>query len=231
MAIKGKRKPKRRAVTTGPKPVYVPPKKPLLARRGFWITVGVLVLAGAAAGLVAGFAIKRSNDRKHDEREIVQRFGSRIDATLQGVGQSLGPSFQAFPTLSQDIGRFKSGDLKPSDALSTAKTTADQASTAYDELQTIPVATMVDGHSALDDLKDAQFELSDAMQIYQQVAASLKLSAQATGADRTRLVTHTEGLLTVATNTFSTGYAKLTNLRSHYGISTAPPVPAPAPTP
>jgi hypothetical protein len=230
MAIKGKRKSKRRAVTTGPKPVYVPPKKPILARRGFWIAVGAVALAGAAAGLVTGFMIKRSNDRMAAEREIVVKFASRVDATLQGVGQSLGPTFRAFPTLSQSIGGFKNGDVKPGDALSTAKTVADQASTVYDELLRIPTASLVDGHSALDDLKDSQYELSDGMQMYEQVAVSLRLAAQASGSDRKRLIAHAEDLLAVASNTFTTGYAKLTKLRSQYGISTAPPAPVPIPT-
>ena len=230
MAIKGKRKSKRRAVTTGPKPVYVPPKKPLLARRGLWITVGAVVLAGAVAGLVAGFMIKGSNDREQDEKQIVKRFGSRVDATVQSIGQPLGTSFRAFPSLAQDIGRLKKGELAPSEALTAGKTFGQQASTTYDELQNIPVASMVDGHSALGDLRDAHYELSEAMQIYEQAATSLRLAAEANGADRKPLIAHAEDLLVIASNTFSTGYDKLRVLRSEYGIPTTSALPTPIPS-
>jgi ribosomal protein L30E len=230
MAIKGKRKPKRRAVTTGPKPVYVPPKRPLFARRGFWLMVGIVVLAGAAAGVITGFMIKRSNDHREAERAIVARFGRSVDTSLQTVGQPIGSTFQAFPTLSQTIGGLKKGTTKAADAAKSAKSVKKQALNAYEQLQAIPVASMTAGHSDLGGIGDAQFELSDALQVYQQVGESIALAAGVRGKERDRLVTQAEDLLAVAQSEIAHGYGKLSALRSQFGLASAAPPPAPLPT-
>ena len=54
MAIKGKSKGRSaKAVTRGPKPVYQPVKKRLIAKREFWLVI-LSILIGAAAGGFVG---------------------------------------------------------------------------------------------------------------------------------------------------------------------------------
>ena len=91
MAIKGKTKSKTpKAVTRGPKPGYVPVKRPLLARRGFWVAIagflGVLVLAG----LWYGFAKEQSQTRERELNEArasaIQVYGRQVEPIIGTAG-------------------------------------------------------------------------------------------------------------------------------------------------
>src|SRR5213078_1212157 len=105
MAIKGKGKTKRRGVGAAPKPVYVKPKKPILARRGFWFIVGGIALAAIVISVVSAILVHNGNKEKAAKRvaetAIVRNFGTQLDNALTPVGQGSSlTSFQALPDLS-----------------------------------------------------------------------------------------------------------------------------------
>src|SRR5438067_2613796 len=144
MAIKGKRRRKRRGVAAAPQPVYVQPKRPLLGRRWFQITALGVIVVGAAVSITIALIIQHhSNQKKAQEAaevRITERFGTEIDNALSGVGQQFQDQFTPFPTLSSDIASFKSGTLSASDASTKATGYAAAARTAYDTIQKIDVA-------------------------------------------------------------------------------------------
>ena len=115
MAIKGKGRSKRRGVAAAPKPVYVQPKRPLFARRGFWIPAVAVIVIGTVAGVVTGLLIQHHNNQqkalKAKETSIVDRFGHSVDTDLAGVGQPFQTQFQAFPALTTDVTNLTSGKL------------------------------------------------------------------------------------------------------------------------
>src|SRR5438477_10909758 len=87
MAIKGKTKARsRRSVTPGPKPVYVVPKKRLIARRGFQIGVLVVLVIAAGAGITYGLIHER---QQQEARAISQRLTDAIGTFKQEVTSAL----------------------------------------------------------------------------------------------------------------------------------------------
>jgi hypothetical protein len=67
MAIKGKSKGRSaRPVTRGPKPVYTPVKKPLLAKREFWLVVRASWASVIVGALVVGFIAQRNASAQDD---------------------------------------------------------------------------------------------------------------------------------------------------------------------
>jgi hypothetical protein len=229
VAIKGKGRSKRRGVAAAPKPVYVKPKRPLLGRRWFQVTVLSVIVVGAVAGVVTALLIKHHDNqiraRTAAEKSITQRFGTTVDTDLSGVGQPFQTEFSPFPTLSSDISQFEAGTLSVSAAESKASGYAKAARDAAAAIQKIPTSQMIQGYAALVPLSDAQNSLSQALQVYEQVADQFRLAVRATGTQQRAFLAHTSALATVASSIFSSGYQKLVNVRSMFGLLTtaAPP--------
>src|SRR5438309_4329329 len=166
MAIKGKRRTKRRGVAAAPKPVYVRPKRPLLARRGFQIGALVVIVVGAAAAVTTALVIQHHQNQKNalkaTETKIVHRFGASLDNDVSNIGQPFQTTFQPFPTFATDVTDFKDGKLSTSAALRKAGNYASGALSAYDSVVKIPTATMIEGHADLVDLVDGQTLTDDA---------------------------------------------------------------------
>ena len=83
MAIKGKSKGRSaKAVTPGPSPSYQPVKKPLLAKREFWLVILSILGVVVIVGLVAGFIAERNSSAQDDLEQ-------RMRATMSSFqGQS-----------------------------------------------------------------------------------------------------------------------------------------------
>jgi hypothetical protein len=227
MAIKGKGKARaRRAVTAGPKPMYVPVKKPLLARRSVQIGLGLLVLAALAGGLLYGFAKQRSNDRLERERAAVQQFGALIEQILTPVGQPLPPTnFEVFQELELDIAQLKAGDLDPSQAINRAISFAKSAGDTAAAVENINAADLVRDGGLPISLLDTKANVLAALQIYQQTAVTLRLAAEAgPGEQRDDLIAVAEGLIATADELFEDGYRKLNIERNRLGILEATPL-------
>src|SRR3989304_107277 len=96
MAIKGKSKGKSaKAVTRGPKPAYVPVKKPLLARRGLWIGSASVLGVALIVGLAIGFLAQREQDEEEAlaERmaESLGEYQGQLEPLLAGIGGPVAP--------------------------------------------------------------------------------------------------------------------------------------------
>src|SRR5438270_6632035 len=222
MAIKGKGRSKRRGVAAAPKPVYVQPKRPLFARRGFWIPAVAVIVIGTVAGVVTGLLIQHHNNQqkalKAKETSIVDRFGHSVDADLAGVGQPFQTQFQAFPALTTDVTDLTSGKLTAADAVKEGRKWSKAAADARASIEQIPTAQMILGHPDLIDLSTAQNLVADGLGVYQQAADALKLSGKATGPLQKELITHTQSLLAAAARVFDHGYQKLINERAKFNL-------------
>jgi hypothetical protein len=231
MAIKGKGKAKRRGVASAPKPMYVKPKTPLLARRGFWITILSVVVAGAIAGFLTGFLIQRHNDKVEAERKaeagVLTDFGDQLEATLSGLGRPLENQFIPFPNMNTDAGTLTSGDLSAKEALANAEGYASDAAKAVKTIKGISIATLIEGHADLTPLADVKNLLVQAMTVYGQAANSLKLAAGAEGAEQKDLASQTSTLYVSAQELFNQGWQKLINLRLEFNLIN-PVITAPA---
>jgi len=244
MAIKGKGKSRRRGVAAGPKPVYVTPKKPLLARKGLWLGVGITLAVAIVASVVSALLVKHHDNQvkaeKAAEAAIVRNFGTQLDNALTPVGQGASlSSFQALPDLSQFVKEFGKGNVSAKITEKKADSFDSEAAAALAAVQKVNGQAMVGTHTdKLQDLVNGQTLIENGLQAYQQVAESLKIAAQSSGSQQKELVAHTTALLTLADTVFQEGYNDLVGLRATYGIvpftspsaGTQPP-PGTVPTP
>lgn len=221
MAIKGKSKGRgARTVTRGPKPVYQPVKKPLLARREPWLVVAGVVGTLIVVGLVAGF-IAESN--ANDEDALAQRmrtaateYKGEIEPILTTIGQPRAPSgFDAFGELSATVSSIESEtDDAPVDekaATAAADDTVTSAKNALDALEAIDETALVRGKGFSEEfvlyIIDSKGNFVRAMHLYQESARLTELAVAAAGQERTVLAERARGVLTIANETFGRGYA------------------------
>jgi hypothetical protein len=233
MAIKGKGKTKRRGVGAAPKPVYVKPKKPILARKGFWLIVGGVALAAIVISVVSAILVHNGNKQKAAKRQaeaaIVRNFGTQIDNALDPVGQGSSlTSFQALPDLSAALSDFQKGKLSSNAAIKKAEADRAKAESALAAVQKIDGSSLIAGHDDLNNLVTGQNQIENGLQVYEQVADSLKLSVEATGAIQEKLLAHTGSLLLTANQIFQGGYEALVGERAKFGlVSLTPQSPPP----
>jgi hypothetical protein len=249
MAIKGKGKQRRRTVTGGPKPQYVPPKKPLWRRRGFQVGLGVFLLAALAAGITAILLVKSSNDEKEVDAKAVAAFSAEAERALVPVGQRLPGTLeiQPFPSLATSLSGLRSGSVSESQAAAEGRADASNASATAKAIDGIDVTALVSGHPELLDMLDSQTLLSQSLQLYAQAGSALTAASRASGKPRDALIAQGEGAVEHANRLFSSGYDKLTTLRLDFGVPqpppgrlappsappspTSPPPPTPSPSP
>src|SRR5687767_13427593 len=119
MAIKGKGRTRPRGpAAPGPRPVYVVPRKPLLARRGVQLGALAVLLLAIGAVLVFGFIRSRSDARLARERQLVTQFGFRIEEPLRSVSQNLPPTgLQVFGAMRTSLSQLKDGSADPSQVI------------------------------------------------------------------------------------------------------------------
>lgn len=228
MAIKGKSKSRaRRSVTPGPRPTYVPVKRPLLARRGFQITALVVVAVMAVGGIWFGLAKERSKQR---EREMSQKmrtamiqYQSPVDAALAGVGQSVPPSaFRVLPAIGADLTGLRKGTVTAKTAAADAATAAKSAKTAADALGKIDPSTIFGGKgfgpTFVDFALNSHSKMLDALRLYETAADLLGMAAKATGDLRTQLLDRASGVLDVASSLFADGHNDYVNAQQAAGV-------------
>jgi hypothetical protein len=234
MAIKGKGRSKRRGVAAAPKPAFVQPKKPLLARRGVQIGILVFIFVVAATSIAIALVVKHNHNKqvalKEAETQIVRQFGSAIDNAISGIGQPFQTTFNPFPTLATDLTDFQKGTLSDTDAASKADEYNTQAKDAATSIEQINTAQLIEGHADLLPLNDSQTMLGESLQTYEEVAHTLKLAAQTPpGVQRNALLRQVKRLNDLAARIFSDGYQRLINQRSRFNllIPTTPTTQAP----
>jgi hypothetical protein len=235
MAIKGKGKTKRRGVGAAPKPVYVKPKTPILARKGFWIIVGSVALAAIVISVVTATLVHNGNKHKAAKRAaeaaVVRNFGTQLDNALAPVGQGTSlTSFQALPDLSTAITDLQSGKLSAKAAIKKADAASAKAQSALAAVQKVNGSSMIAGHTDLNNLVIGQQQIQSGLQLYQQVADAVKLSAEATGPLQKKLIAHASSLLLTANQVFQGGYEALVGERVRFGLASLTAQPPPTGT-
>jgi hypothetical protein len=219
MAIKGKSKGRSaKAVTPGPKAVYQPVKKPLLAKREFWLVIlsilGVMVIVGLVAGFIAERNASSQDDLEQRMRATMSSFQGQVEPVLTTIGQANPPvGFAAFTDLQTAIGDLaaeKPGAPVDSETLKqTATDAASSAEAALEALQQIDETALIQGKG-----------FSEEFVLY-------VINAKGNFAE---LAIRTRAIANAATEIFDRGYADYIQAQSNAGTF-APPAPGlPAPT-
>lgn len=227
MAIKGKSRSRgAKAVTRGPKPVYVPVKTPLLRRRGFWIGVATIVGLAAIAGVWYGIAKQLSDDRARELQErltaAMTEYRRLVEPILQPVGQPLPPTaFQPFPDLSSTLDRIEAGRRldETADAVDAITDSATGASEALAEVD----ANQIIADRGFDQLfivyvLDSREGMTRGLQLYAQAASLASLAVGTEGADRDDLVAAAREAFDTATVVFASGYSDYVEAQSIAGV-------------
>jgi hypothetical protein len=217
MAIKGKSKTKGSAktVTRGPKPAYVPVKKPLLQRRGFWITALVVVVVLSVIGIWYGIARQQTKDREAEQAKRLATVGTQyqvaVDPVLATVGQALPPTgFEVMTDFENALTAFVGGSGTPADLQEAATSAAAQTKTAAGDLDEIDAVGIV-RDKGFDDVfvlhvLNAQTRMVEALKLYEQSALLAQQAAQAEGDQATELAARSKAVLDVAKQLFAEGY-------------------------
>ena len=244
MAIKGKSKGRTpKAVTRGPKPVYQPVKKPLLAKREFWLVIlsilGVMVLVGLVAGFIAERNASAQDDLEQRMRRTVSGLQSQVEPVLATIGQAKPPAgFEVFTDLATAVGSLQGetpqAPADPKALEQTAGDTATSAKTALEALRAIDETELVQGKGFSEDFVlyviNAKGNLVRGMVLYREAALLLELAADASGAEREALAARTQGILNAATEVFDRGYADYVEAQAEAGVFAPAPPGLPAPT-
>jgi hypothetical protein len=244
MAIKGKSKGRSaKAVTRGPKPVYQPVKRPLLAKREFWLVILSILGVMVVVGLVAGFVAER-NSSEQDElerrmRAAMSSFQGQVEPVLTTIGQAEPPAaYQVFTDLSTAVDDLVAEEpdapADPKALTQTATRAATSAETALEALRAIDETELIRGKGFSEDFVlyviNAKGNLVRAMTLYGEAAKLLELAADARGAERAELAARSQAILNVATETFDRGYADYVQAQTAAGVFVPPAPGLPAPT-
>ena len=228
MAIKGKSKPRaRRAVTPGPKPAYVPVRKPLLARRGVQIGLAIVLAAGSIYGIWYGVQRERRKDAEaalaKRLRASVTGYQTALGPVLVGVGQQSGPStFAVLPDLASSLDGLKGGVVSPADAELAGKAAEAGARTAWKAIDAIDVLDLVRNKGFnevfVTYMLNSKARMVQGLKLYQQVAVMVREAAQAPEQERADLLAIAADILEVATQTFDDGFADLIQAQAKAGL-------------
>lgn len=239
MSIKGKSKPKAggKVVTRGPKPTFVPVRRPLLQRRSFWYAVlGVLVVA-SVVGIWYGIAKQRSSDRAENltaaKRAAAAAYQGQVEPILAGIGETLQPSgFQAFPELASQLTAFADGTITAAELGEGAAGLATDAKRAAADFERIDAVEIVAG-KGFDKafvlyVLNAQSRMTQALQLYEQAALLAQEAAAADGEAASTLAERATAVADVASRLFADGYQDYDEARLLAGIfQPVPVVPSP----
>lgn len=244
MAIKGKSKGRSaKAVTRGPKPVYQPVKKPLLAKREFWLVIlsilGVMVVVGLVAGFIAERNASAQDDLEQRMRTSVRTFQGQVEPVLTTIGQAQPPAgYQVFTDLATAVGELEAEEpgspADPKALKQTAGAAVTSAKTALEALDGIDETALVQGKGFSEDFVlyviNAKGNFVRAMVLYREAARLLELAADAQGAERVALAASASAILSSATELFDRGYADYVEAQTKAGVFAPAPPGLPAPT-
>ncbi|HEX5951091.1 MAG TPA: hypothetical protein VFZ96_08815 [Actinomycetota bacterium] len=216
MAIKGKSKAKGGAkpVTRGPRPTYVPVRRPLLQRRSFWYPVIAVVVVASALGIWYGIAQERDAERERELeaslRRTVTDYQEQVDPVLLTVGTPIPSGYDTFPEFEDALNTFIDGQGKSADLRSSADATAQAAGTAAEDLEAIEASTLVAGKGfdaavALFVI-NSQSRMAQGLRAYEN-AALLASDAAAAGDDQgVGLARRAKEQVALAKDIFADGY-------------------------
>jgi hypothetical protein len=226
LAIKGKGKTRsRRAVAAGPKPVYVVPKKPPLARRSVQLGALAALLLVIGAILLWTYLNQRADRRVQEQAAILSRFAARVETPLQPVSQQLPPTgLVIFGDLREDLTSMQEETADPSQVAARAGRAAENADGFAGTIEDIPASQWVRDRALPIEMIDAQGFIVQAIRVYGRAADALRMAAEARpGEHRDELLDVAEGLLDTGEHLFDRGYQKITNAKFELGIGEAQP--------
>jgi hypothetical protein len=232
MAIKGKSKSRPgRSVTPGPKPVYSPVKKPLLAKRGFWITLGTILGVAMLAGLVAGWILERDSnaDAELEERmqTAVNQYQGAMAPILAILGQPVPPaSFSGLPEFTQALSDLENEARDEPVAAEGVRETVDNTlqsvRNAEQALEEIDESELVSGKGFSEEFVlyviGSKVDIARAVSLYRQAALLLGMAADAEGSERADLVARARGVSDAAAELLSSGYSDFVQAQTEAGL-------------
>jgi hypothetical protein len=227
LAIKGKGKTRsRRAVAAGPKPVYVVPRKPPLARRSVQLGALAVLLLIIGGILLWTYLDQRAEQRLEEEQAILGRFATRVEAPLQPVSQPLPPTgLVIFGELREDLTGLREESADPSEVAARAGRAAENADGFAATIEEIPTSQWVRDRRLSIEMIDAQDFIVEAIRVYGRAAATLRMAAETRPSEiRGELLDVAEGLLDTGEQLFDLGYQKITNAKFELGIGSAQPL-------
>jgi hypothetical protein len=226
LAIKGKGKTRsRRAVAAGPKPVYVVPRKPPLARRSVQLGALAALLLVIGAILLWTYLDQRADQRRQDEQAIVSRFATQVETPLQPVSQQLPPTgLVIFGDLREDLTSMLEETADPSQVAARAGRAAENADGIAGTIEDIPTSQWARDRGLPVEMIDAQDFIVQAIRVYGRAAATLRMAAETRPSEiRSELLDVAEGLLNAGEQLFDRGYQKITNAKFELGIGEPQP--------
>jgi hypothetical protein len=245
LAIKGKSKGRSpRSVTRGPKPVYTPVKKPLLAKREFWLVIAGILGVAVVVGLVVGFIAQRNASAQDDlearMRSTMSRYQGDVDSVLSQIGQAQPPSgYTVFTDFTQALTNLQKGG---SDAQADAATlkqvagdTVDKAKSALTAFQQIDQDALIQGKDFSRDfvlyIINSKANFIRSMQLYREAGELLRVAAEAEGPQRDELVARAAAITSIADDTFANAYSDYVEGQTEAGTFSPPAGPGlPTPT-
>jgi hypothetical protein len=244
MAIKGKSKGRSaRSVTRGPKPVYTPVKKRLLARREFWLVIAGILGVAIVVGLVVGFIAQRNASAQDDlearMRSTMSRYQGDVESVLSQIGQAQPPSgYTVFTDFTQLLAGLQNGGSgAQADAASlrqAAGDTVDKAKSAITAFQQIDQDALIQGKGFSRDfvlyIINSKANFARSMQLYREAGELLRLAADADGPQRDELVARAAAITSIADDTFANAYSDYVEAQTQAGTF-SPPAPPGLPTP
>jgi hypothetical protein len=212
-------------VAAGPKPVYVVPKKPPLARRGVQLGALAVLLLVIGAILLWTYLDQRAEQRLKEEQAILGRFATRVEAPLQPVSQQLPPTgLVIFGELREDLTGLREQSADPSEVAGRAGRAAENADGFAATIEEIPTSQWVRDRRLPIEMIDAQEFIVEAVRVYGRAAATLRMAAETRPSEiRGDLLEVAEGLLDTGEQLFDVGYQKITNAKFELGIGSAQP--------
>ena len=245
MAIKGKSKGRSaRSVTRGPKPVYTPVKKPLLAKREFWLVIAGILGVAIVVGLVVGFIAQRNASAQDDlearMRTTMSQYQGDVESILSQIGQANPPSgFNAFPDFTKAVTDLQSGTAggttDPAALKQTASDTIAKAKSAFKAFDEIAEDKLIQDKGFTRDfvlyIINSKGNFVRAMELYRQAGELLTMAADADGAQRDQLVARAAAITSIANEIFTRAYSDYIEAQTEAGTF-APQAPVPGlPTP
>jgi hypothetical protein len=232
MAIKGKSKGRTgRPVTPGPKPVYTPVKKPLLAKRAFWLTIGSILGVALLVGLIVGWLAERNSNADAELQERMQtamsQYQGALAPILETLGQPVAPtSFSGFPDLQQALTRVEgeTGDQPVDDQQlrETSKNTLQSVENAQAALEEIEESDLVSGKGFSQEFVlyviESKADIVRAVTLYGEAARLLEMAANAEGEQRRELVARARGVADAAADLLNDGYSEFVQAQTEAGV-------------
>ena len=229
MAIKGRSRSRggSKTVTRGPKPAYVPVRKPLLARRGFWwgalAVVGVVVVAGLWYGFAKEASQNRADELAREQRTAATIFQGKIDPILRSVGQATQPGvFEVAAGFEQSLSDFVHGKGDPKQLEGAATGAAQVLKPAAASLDEVDASVIVRDRGFSRDLVlyyvNSQRQMAQALKLYEQGAILAQQAASAEGDQAAAIAASAKAVLDVANELFSGGYADYVETQIAGGI-------------